>query len=71
MAATGGPRRAAGGLQRLPHLEPPRPLRRHVHDAGPANDGADPPPVATTLVFVAWWSPGDGYADAALINSST
>lgn len=52
MAVTGGARGEAGRVQRVPHLEPPRSVRRRLPLAGPADDGPDTPAVEITASCV-------------------
>lgn len=47
MAVAKGSRGEASRLQRLPHLEPPRSVRRRLPQPGPADDGPDTPDVDT------------------------
>lgn len=48
MAAARGPRGEAGRLQRLPHLKPPRIVRRGIPWPGAEDDGPDTQHVAKT-----------------------
>ena len=55
VAITGRTPGEAGRVQRLPHLEPPRSVRRRLPLTGPAYDGPDTPAVEVTASFVSFF----------------